>query len=229
MKTVSPRSSFHHLRRREARHPTLDLAAQRERGPAHLGEVPARLDAHVHVDAPGARGLRVADELVLVEHLVDRPRATACTSAYDTPGLGVEVHPQLVGVVDVGPAHRPRVEVEAAEVRGPDDVGDVDRAQLVGVATARERRPGPSRSTPGRCGGTRFWKKGSSVAPFGYRFRTVGRSRTPRSAPSPTATKYWARSSFVSPRAGKNTLSGFVTFTVRPETSSSTNGEAAMG
>ena len=80
----------------------------------------------------------------------------------------------------------------------------------------------------GRWGGTRFWKNGSSVAPCGYRLRTVGRSRTPRSAPSPTATKYCARSSFVSPRAVKNTLSGFVTFTVCPDTSSSTNGDAAM-
>ena len=44
--------------------------------------------------------------------------------------LGVEAHAQLVGMVDVASAHRPRVEVETPEVGRPKDVGHVDRAQL---------------------------------------------------------------------------------------------------
>ena len=43
------------------------------------------------------------------------------------------------------------------------------------------------RSQSGRPFGTRFWKKKSPSAPLGYRFSTVGRLRTPASAPGPTA------------------------------------------
>ena len=122
---------------------------------------------------------------VRVEHLVD----DAGDVAHRGEGharLRVEVDPQLVGVVDVGAADRPRVQVEAAEVDGPDDVGDVDRAQLVGGTPAREVTRTVS-SHSGRFSGTRFWKNGSPSAPSGKRFSTVGRSNTPRSAPGPTA------------------------------------------
>ena len=39
--------------------------------------------------------------------------------------LRVEVDPQLVGMVLVGRAHRPRVEPEAAEVHRPEEVGEI--------------------------------------------------------------------------------------------------------
>ncbi len=41
--------------------PPLDLAGQRQGGATDLDVVPARLDPHVHVDAPRAGGLRIAD------------------------------------------------------------------------------------------------------------------------------------------------------------------------
>ena len=67
--------------------------------------------------------------------------ATWRTASNGTPGLRIEVDAQLVGVVDVVAADRPRVQVEAPEVHRPHEVGDVDRAQLVGGAAARERDP----------------------------------------------------------------------------------------
>ncbi len=39
----------------------------------------------------------------------------------------------------------------------------------------------------GRFSGARFWKKNSPSAPFTNRLRAIGRSATPRSAPSATA------------------------------------------
>src|SRR5688572_24505324 len=53
-------------------------------------------------------------------------------------GLGVEVEAQLVGGVGVGPAYRPGVEDDRAELGGPGHVAEIDRAQLVGRAPARE-------------------------------------------------------------------------------------------
>jgi len=55
----------------------------------------------------------------------------------------------------------------------------------------------------GRRSGTRFCQITSPPAPSGWRFSWQGRSYSARTMPSPTATKYRTRSSFVSPRAGK--------------------------
>ena len=56
-------------------------------------------------------------------------------------GLGVEVDAQLVGMVDVLVAHRPRMERDGAHLRRPADDGDLGRADLVGVPARRERDP----------------------------------------------------------------------------------------
>ncbi len=56
-------------------------------------------------------------------------------------GLRVEVDAQLVGMVDVVAAHRPRVEGDRPHLRGPADDGDLGRADLVGVAAGRELDP----------------------------------------------------------------------------------------
>ena len=47
-------------------------------------------------------------------------------------GTGIEVDAQLVGVVQVGRAHRVRVELEAAEVRDPGETRRVVDDQLLG-------------------------------------------------------------------------------------------------
>ena len=191
---------------------------QGQRAPPHLGEVPARLDADVDVDAPGARRLRVADE--------------PCSSSTSwmiaaTPGRRRTGRP----AAGRGPPGARRDGRRRARRTGhglrsmhPRLAAHTMWATSTGHSSSACRPLGNETRTvsihSGRFGGTRFWKNGSSVAPFGYRFEDRRPLRTPRSAPSPTATKYCARSSLVSPRAGKNTLSGFVTFTVWPDTSS---------
>ena len=71
-------------------------------------------------------------------------------------GLRVEVDAQLVGMVGVGAAYRPRVQVETSQVDRPQDVGHVHRAQLLGVRPLGNATVTVS-SQSGRDGGTRFW------------------------------------------------------------------------
>ena len=56
--------------------------------------------------------------------------ATSRTCDHGMLGLRVEVDAQLVGVVEVAAADRPRVEVDVAEVRRPDQVRGVDGDEL---------------------------------------------------------------------------------------------------
>ena len=104
---------------------------------ADVGERPLRLDPHVDVDAAPAGGLREAGISELVQQLTglgrhpDRVREVRA-------GLGVEVEPQLVGVVHVCPSHRPRVEGDRAHLRRPPHDGDLRRADLVGESPGRE-------------------------------------------------------------------------------------------
>ena len=126
-------------------------------------------DADVHVDAARPRRLREARQAVLVEHLADAPsRRCANGVEQSTPGLRVEVDAQLVGMVDVPRAHRPRVEVEAPEVHRPDEV----RRRRSGTARSRVRPLGNVdgdglATSRARFVGTRFWKKNSPSAPLG--------------------------------------------------------------
>ena len=75
------------LRGRERGRAALDLARQRERGAAHLGERPARLDAHVDVHAARAAGLRPAARPSSSSSAFTSS-ATRRTSAHATPGPG---------------------------------------------------------------------------------------------------------------------------------------------
>jgi hypothetical protein len=54
-------------------------------------------------------------------------------------GLRVDVDAELVGVVDVTAARRPRVEVDRREVRRPRDLRELGHAELVRVTPGRER------------------------------------------------------------------------------------------
>ena len=72
-----------------------------------------------------------------LEHVLDR-LGDVLDEGVRNSGLRVEIDAQLVGMVDVGPSHRPRIEIEAAEVDGPQEVRHVDGAELVGPPSARE-------------------------------------------------------------------------------------------
>jgi hypothetical protein len=54
------------------------------------------------------------------------------------PGLGVDVDPQLVGVLDVRAPRGPGMEVDDGEVRSPRDLRQLGHAELVGVPSRRE-------------------------------------------------------------------------------------------
>src|SRR5690606_14927486 len=123
--------------RHAAGHPPLELAPEGDRRVPHLGEVPPRLDPDVDVDAPVPGRLGEAAPAELGEVLpCDGGDLDGVGEV--GPGLRVEVDAQLVRVVDVVAADRPRVEGDGAEVRRPGDGGELGGAQLVGGAAARE-------------------------------------------------------------------------------------------
>ena len=121
----------------------LHVAGQREGRPAHLGNVqrgsirtlmwiPREPEVFGQPTSPTASSAS---------------RATSATSRicdHGTPGHRVEVHPQLVGMVEVLGADRVRVEVDAAEVGDPGQPGGVVDDDLVGGPPGREgQRRGP--------------------------------------------------------------------------------------
>src|SRR4029077_6541227 len=102
-----------------------------------LDVVPARLDPDVDVDPTGSGGLRIADEAMLLQHLL----RAHCHLAHRVPAdarLWVEVDSQLVGVVEVAATNRVRVEVDDPQVDRPGEVGRVVRYELGGGPAARE-------------------------------------------------------------------------------------------
>ena len=126
------------LARREVGRAALDLARQGERRAADAQRVPLRHDPDVDVDPLRARRLRVAAEPVLGEHVADDHRR-APHRVPRHPVAGVEVDAQLVRRVEVRAPRGPRVEVDHAEVDGPDEVRLVVRHQLLRGPAGRER------------------------------------------------------------------------------------------
>ena len=122
------------LARGERRGALLDVARERQRGAPDLGVRPASLDADVDVDAARAGGLGPADEADGVERLARDERDLADLVPLDA-GDRVEVHAQLVGVVEVVGADRVRVEVDAAEVDDPRQLRGVADDDLLGGPT----------------------------------------------------------------------------------------------
>ena len=66
--------------------------------------------------------------------------ATRRTSAHATPGPGIEIDAQLVGVIEIAGAHRVRVQLDAAEVDDPREAGRVVDDDLLGGAARRKRQ-----------------------------------------------------------------------------------------
>ena len=117
--------------------PALERAAERDRRVAHIGERPARLDAHIDVDAAAARGLGKAAVAELGQQrprLAGHPRGVGEVGA----GLGIEVDAQLVRMIDGIGAHRPGVEGDRAHLGRPSDHRQLGRTDLVGRAAGRE-------------------------------------------------------------------------------------------
>src|SRR5262249_20660313 len=128
------------LGRHLAREAPLELPPEGDRRVADVGERPARLDPDVDVDAPAPRGLREAEVAEIVEEharLGGDPHRVRGARAR----LGVEVEAQLVRMVDVVAADRPRMERDRAHLGRPCDHGRLRRADLVRVAARGELDP----------------------------------------------------------------------------------------
>ena len=91
--------------------------------------------------------------------------ATWRTSSNATPGAGIEVDAQLVGMIEVVGAHGVRVQVDAAEVHDPEELRRVAHDDLVRGAARRGSASSTVSIQSGRLSGARFWKKGSPSAP----------------------------------------------------------------
>jgi hypothetical protein len=107
---------------------------------ADVGERPARLDPDVDVDPSPAGGLGEADVAQVAEQHA-RLGGDAQRVGEVRAGLRVEVEAQLVRMVDVVAADRPRVEGDRAHVRGPGDDGELGGADLVRMAARGELDP----------------------------------------------------------------------------------------
>ena len=90
------------------------------------------------MDAAVARRLRPAHVADLLEHLPDE-RRDALGVAEIRPRLWIDIDAQLVGLLHVVTTRRPRVEVERRQVHGPDHLGELRHAELVGVPAGGER------------------------------------------------------------------------------------------
>ena len=134
------------LRRRDVGDAALDLACERERPAPDLGEGPLGPDPHVHVDPLLPAGLRETGQPVLVEHVLRDEGHLTHVGERDL-GTGVQVHPELVRVVHVVGAHRPRVDLETSEGRSPREVRRVRHHRHVGGPPAGE--PDQRRLHPG--------------------------------------------------------------------------------
>ena len=83
--------------------------------------------------------------------------ATRRTSSQATPGPGIEIDAQLVGVVEVAGAHRVRMQLDAAEVDDPGQAGRVVDDDLLGGAARGKRERHRAQPRPAAASGARFW------------------------------------------------------------------------
>ena len=107
--------------------PSLDLAGERVRRSAYVGEAVVGVDPDVDVQPLAAAGLGVTDGAELIEHLVDDAgHPLHLREVGQRPG--VEVDPPLVGLLGVG---APAVPGVSSRLTGP-SVDDDDLVRLVG-------------------------------------------------------------------------------------------------
>jgi hypothetical protein len=121
------------LARRDRRRPSLDLAGQRQRGAAHLIEAPASLDPHIEMHAARARRLRPAHQAEVSQ----RGIGDVGHLAHLRPGHSrhrIEVHSQLVGMIQVVGPDRMGMELQAGEVCEPDKSCCIAGNDFVGAA-----------------------------------------------------------------------------------------------
>src|SRR5690606_3655500 len=122
---------------RKPRRALLDVAREGERGTADVVECPATLDPHVDMEAALARRLRPADEPERVERFPDDAADLTHLGPLDARH-GIEIDPQLVRMLEILGANRMRMQLEACEIREPDERGRITRHDLLRRASGRE-------------------------------------------------------------------------------------------
>ena len=108
-----------------------DFTSESNRGPTDLRECPAWLDPAIDVETSRAGGLGPAGQAEVIEDLTRRQ----CHLANLRPRHArnrIEIDAQLVRVVEVGGAHGMRIEINAAEVDDPRQLGGVRHDDFFG-------------------------------------------------------------------------------------------------
>lgn len=116
-----------------------DLAGQRDPGPAHLDEIPVRLDPDEHVHAPPTRCLRIPHVAEFVEDRFQHLHRNPAGVGEVRTRLRVQIDPQFIGMVGVRAAHRPRVQCHRAHLGRPRNSRRMGDLQRVGGAAGWER------------------------------------------------------------------------------------------
>ena len=140
---------FPPLRGGQVRCPALDLAGQGHGGLPDLGELPAPLDPGVDVEAARAGRLGPAGQPEVGQYFPGDQRDLEDLGPFH-PRHRVQIDAELVRVLEVVGPDRVRVEVDAAQVDGPDQGGSVPGHDLHGAAPGREAQL--HRVDPGRPG-----------------------------------------------------------------------------
>jgi hypothetical protein len=122
---------FPPLRCCDLRHAPFDFPCQRERTLAHVGKTPPRLYGNVYVDPSATGSLWETRHTKLVEDLV-HTTSDPTDVVESHPWHRVKVDTKFVGTIEIGIAHWPRVEIDTTEVHRPNDVRDVEGAELLG-------------------------------------------------------------------------------------------------
>ena len=164
----------------------------------------------------GTRGLREADQAVLLEHLAHAPGDGADLVEVDL-GHRVEVDPQLVGMVEVAAPNRPGVPVDHAEVDSPSEVRGVGGDELACVRPLGNGTVAVSAS-PARCRARVLEEEIAvdAVDPALERRRTVAQVPYGRLLALEVVVD---EVELRDPRAGKKTFPGFEIRTSRPAAS----------
>ena len=152
------------------------------------------------MQALAAGRLHEALEAELVEPLAQLERGERDAVPVDA-AIGIEIEHHEVGALDLVGVTAPRVDLERAELREPDEARHVvDLHVLDDVAVLLLDLDGADRL--GRAGKIFFWKKHGLWRPSGQRTSVSGRSATCGSIQSATTARYAISCAFVMPCSG---------------------------
>ena len=115
----------------------LDFARERKRRASHVVEPPLSLEADVDMHPSRARCLWPTDQVEVLqrsaEHLRDLPQLIPLHARHR-----IEIDPQLVGMVEIVRTHGMGMQLEAREIRHPEERGRIARHDFLGEPAGRK-------------------------------------------------------------------------------------------